>query len=429
MLKRIVALLFMIASMPVLAQHYYFPPPGITYNAVTGAISLGSINLTNDPNILSIDGNMFLSSAVDPGGGFSTFLGQGAGLGNGTSAAAKGFFACTGYNTCGGAGTGTVNPAQNIEDTAMGWSAGSMWTAGQFNSAFGTGSQRNETTGDNNTSVGADSMGLSVGDNSCSAFGVNALKNGLCTTSLGMGTGALIGQATSTPTNDVAMGSNAMGSASMLNPQQDVAVGVNAGQNIQSGNYSTLVGHNAGQAMTTAQHNTLIGGDSTTPVLQTGSDNTVVGYNTATKLTGSTNTIIGASVATTTLAGGSNNLLIGHSATVDTATATSSNEVNIEGLLFYNNNSLAAPAVTACGTSPAIDAHANNRSGMVTVGTGAAASCTITFAGTGYSTWNHCRITGQTTTAAFAYSYTKTVITVTATSLLGELIDYDCDGY
>ena len=147
------------------------------------------------------------------------------------------------------------------------------------------------------------------------------------------------------------------------------------------------------------------------------------------KATGNGNTTIGFNVASTTLTTGTGNIEIGTSSATDTPAAASSNQINIGGLLFWNKVSLAAPVVSACGTTPTIDANANNRSGTVTVGTVTAASCTVTFAGAGYTTWNHCRVTSQTTLAAFAYSYTKTVITVTGTSLVGDLFDYDCDGY
>ncbi len=86
-----------------------------------------------------------------------------------------------------------------------------------------------------------------------------------------------------------------------------------------------------------------------------------------------------------------------------------------------------APGVSACGTGPSIDAHATDATGTVTVGTVAAASCTVTF-NVAYATWNHCRITSQSTIASFAYSYTLAAITVTGTSLVGDQFDYDCDG-
>ena len=86
----------------------------------------------------------------------------------------------------------------------------------------------------------------------------------------------------------------------------------------------------------------------------------------------------------------------------------------------------AAPTLSACGTSPSVDANATNLSGTVTVGS-TATSCTATFA-TAFSTFNHCRVTSQSTLAAFAYTYSKTAIIVTATVLGGDVFDYQCDG-
>jgi hypothetical protein len=87
-----------------------------------------------------------------------------------------------------------------------------------------------------------------------------------------------------------------------------------------------------------------------------------------------------------------------------------------------------APAISACGTgSPAADAHATDASGTVTAGGGVLASCTVTFHAA-YSTWNHCVVTPEAADAGFAYSYTKSVLTVTATSLTSEVFDYRCDG-
>jgi hypothetical protein len=145
---------------------------------------------------------------------------------------------------------------------------------------------------------------------------------------------------------------------------------------------------------------------------------------------GQNNTILGINVGRSTLTGGSSNILIGTSNATDVPAAGSSNEINICGLLFWNQASLAAPALSACGTgSPTVDAKGNNRSGTITAGGGVLASCTMTFAGSGYTTWNHCRLTSQSTVAALAYSYTLTTLTVTGTSITGAKFDYDCDGY
>lgn len=99
-------------------------------------------------------------------------------------------------------------------------------------------------------------------------------------------------------------------------------------------------------------------------------------------------------------------------------------QLNDKSHTSYNGS---APAVSACGTGPSIDTHATDSSGTVTVGTVAAASCTITF-NQAYTTWNHCSVTTQNSVTTFAYSYTLSTITVTAVSLVSDKLDYRCDG-
>jgi hypothetical protein len=84
------------------------------------------------------------------------------------------------------------------------------------------------------------------------------------------------------------------------------------------------------------------------------------------------------------------------------------------------------PVVSVCGTTPAIDANASDTNGTVTAGAGAT-TCAITFAN-GFATYNHCRVTSQSSVSGFAYSYTRFAITVTSSALAGDLIDYACDG-
>ena len=97
------------------------------------------------------------------------------------------------------------------------------------------------------------------------------------------------------------------------------------------------------------------------------------------------------------------------------------------GHLSYKGS---APSITAgggCGGgSPTIDANATDNSGQVTVGT-ATTTCVITFANA-FATYNHCQVTSGSTLAAFAYTYTLSAITVSATVLGGDKIDYRCDG-
>jgi hypothetical protein len=62
----------------------------------------------------------------------------------------------------------------------------------------------------------------------------------------------------------------------------------------------------------------------------------------------------------------------------------------------------------------------------VTVGS-TATSCTITFA-KAYASYNHCRVTSQSSVSGITYSYTTSAITVSASVLGGDLVDYQCDG-
>lgn len=99
----------------------------------------------------------------------------------------------------------------------------------------------------------------------------------------------------------------------------------------------------------------------------------------------------------------------------------------IKGVTQHIKYGGSAPVVSACGTgSPSIDATATDSSGTVTVGT-VAAGCTITF-NKAYTTSNHCRVTSQGSISGLAYSYTLAAITVSASVLGGDLIDYHCDG-
>lgn len=84
------------------------------------------------------------------------------------------------------------------------------------------------------------------------------------------------------------------------------------------------------------------------------------------------------------------------------------------------------PVLSACGTSPSIDANANSTIGTVTVGT-TTGTCTATFAAA-YASYVHCVVHSHTTLAAFGYSYSLTAVVVTATTLDGDVFDYACNG-
>lgn len=325
-------------------------------------------------------------------------------------------------------------------------------TTGVRNSAIGTFALTANTSGSQNVAVGDHAIGLNTIQSNDTAVGYGALSHenyagGLIVNpSTALGAYALYNQA-STATNQGGnvgvgyqalmndstggnnMGLGAFSLTGVSTGSSNVGVGAQAMQQLSTGSFNIAIGTTANSGVTGAAAGNVGVGYGTLATAMSANSNTALGFQNLKTVTGASNTGLGASVGSVTCGSGTGNVLIGTSSATDCFSATSSNQINIKGLIFYNTASLAAPAVSSCGTSPTIDANANNKSGTVTVGTVAAASCTITFAGSGYLQWNHCRVTSQSSIATFAYSYTKTVITVTGTSLIGDLIDYDCDGY
>jgi hypothetical protein len=314
------------------------------------------------------------STNFDTAFGFQALQGVTSSAQSSSSQTAIGAKALTAWN----GGTGA--------NTAVGSSSLSALSTGANNTALGTNSGASVTTGSGNVLIGPTDAGLTTGSSNF-LVGSTAVSGST-------GSATCMGAGTKCGGNDVVYGYLAHASVNGDN-KNNTAIGNFALHGDTSGNHNVALGFTACQPLTT------------------GGNNMCLGYG----------------VASTTLTTGSSNILIGTSSAVDTLTSSTSNEINVGGLLFYNNASTAAPAVSACGTSPAIDAHANNRSGTVTTGSGVNTSCTVTLAGSGYTTWNHCRVTPHQSDAGFAYSYTTTVITVTATSLTSEVFDYDCDGY
>ena len=194
--------------------------------------------------------------------------------------------------------------------------------------------------------------------------------------------------------------------------------------------YDTAIGYSALNSSTQDGNKNAAFGYYSLNADTTGGSNSAFGYQSGDLITtGGNNTIAGFQVASSTLTTGSGNILLGTSNAVTTPASSSSNFIDIGQLLFFNKNSTAAPTVSSCGTSPAIDTKANMASGTVTVGSGTVSSCTITFA-SALNTWNHCRVTSQAgKIAGLAYTYTTTAITVTATSLTSDVFDYQCDGF
>lgn len=83
-----------------------------------------------------------------------------------------------------------------------------------------------------------------------------------------------------------------------------------------------------------------------------------------------------------------------------------------------------APALTSCGSSPAIAG--TDTAGTVTMGTGTPTGCVITFA-TAYSAAPHCVVTWQATPLATqSYTVSTTAITLTQTATSSNLVNYNC---
>lgn len=86
--------------------------------------------------------------------------------------------------------------------------------------------------------------------------------------------------------------------------------------------------------------------------------------------------------------------------------------------------SSSAPALTSCGTSPAISG--TDLAGTVTMGTGSPTGCVITFTAT-YTTAPHCVVTWRATPlASQSYTVSATAITLTQTGTDSNLVDYAC---
>lgn len=372
-----------------------------------------------------------------------------------------------------------ASSTQSAGNVAMGYKALNALNAGApagFETAIGEFALMNDASGTFNTAVGSATLRYFTG--AASAAGNIALGHGALggddtspvsmTASYDTCLGAWCGQEITTSIDNTMVGMSAgvevqggsgqnvfMGMyagsgcasgvactdnlAGVTTPNQNVYVGYGAGWAINSTS-NTGVGYESQLAMVSGQLNTSVGrvslttdvtgvrntcvGNNTCQLQNGGNDNTEVGeFAGRQNASGIQNVYIGSQTGTSNTSG-SSNVMVGYN--LQTVAVGTSNEVDLGGMFFANNNSTAAPAVSACGTN-SIDAHANNVSGQVNITAGTPSSCTVTLAGTGYGTWNHCQVTAETANSTFGYSYTLTAITLTGTSLAGKF-DYQCQG-
>jgi hypothetical protein len=359
----------------------------LAYGTLSGGVGYASVGVNNN--------NIFLNSG--PTLGYSGLGSSLVGVGNGAKLiGAANSITGLGYQGCGGANASTITPTLV---TCIGY-----------------------TVGNNITSAATRDVLISAG-------GINSVISG---------------------TDNIVINAG-RGGAALTSGIQNALLG--GGDIITSGGGNLIAGFNSNATGATITDAVILGGTGAGGGngARGGGQSVVIGARAGNgSLTGLNNFIGGFSVAPTNCTSGTGDIILGTSNAVDCLVSGGSNEINIQNVWTATGTNVpstsittiagkalvantlgftgAAPAVSACGTSPSIDGNASNNSGTVTVGTVAAASCTVTFAASGYTTWNHCRVTAQSATAAFGYTYTKTALTVTATSLIGEVFDYSCDG-
>ena len=225
-----------------------------------------------------------LTGVTDSASPFETALGTGAG---GSNTGVNNTF--VGYNAGTASTTGTNN-------TAVGYNTLAANTGGSQNNAVGSGALDANTTGSENTALGHNALGANTSGNSSTAIGRNALilSNGSNNTSVGSDTMG----ANTTGANNVAIGNNALGSNTT--GANNTAVGFNALDSNTTAQYNVAVGIGALGSVTTGVGNTAVGAEA--------------GLDTVALTTGRDNTLIGGFVRTSA-AGGNSQIVIGYNVT------------------------------------------------------------------------------------------------------------------
>lgn len=359
-------------------------------------------------------------------------------------------------NTCGGSGS-CAKILTDSGNTAWGYQALANMAIGNTtstggNTAIGFQALASSTTSFENTAVGYQAMsGITGGASTNTVVGYKASAGTTGNTTVGANAGTGGGASNvsignnansgTTGNQNVYIGSQVQSGVFSASAANDVFIGFNININgsasndviIGAGNVTALSNSTSavgvGVGAKPGSNDVAIGAQALAGTTTNANQNVGIGFKAGALITtGANNTVIGANVGSTVLTTGSSNILIGTSSATTVVSAGDSSKLNIGNLIFNDLAGTSAPTISPCGTSPTVDTHANNYSGTVTVGSVSATSCTITFAHA-YTTWNHCRVTAQTTLAGLAYSYTTAAITVSATGLTGDLIDYQCDGY
>ena len=300
------------------------------------------------------------------GGGASTFLTDAAGNGTLSWAAVSVANIITqtsagdGNTAVGSTALDSLTAASGLRNTAVEADAGTALTTGDDNVAIGYQALQAPTTQSHNIAIGSKALGgasyaasanigigFQAGDALTSgtanvAIGHNALTD--MTTATGSTAVGFLALTADTAGSNTAVGAYSLDASS--SGVRNTAVGWTSLSAIISANDSTAVGYNA-LALDTGGSNTAVGSgalDANT----TGTNNVGVGLN-ALGLQGAganNNTALG-SGAGDAISTGDNNLTLGYDA--DVPTATSSNQMNVAGLLWSDGASTATGSSVSTG--------------------------------------------------------------------------------
>lgn len=249
-----------------------------------------------------------------------------------------------GHSACGGgASDGASTGSSNM---CIGASAGGyMSGAASFNAFIGAtsgqGAVGNQNTASNNTGLGWGTLqDVTTGtSNTCIGFAacegsLSAPLTGAANTVLGANALELAqGSATH---NNVAIGYNSMASATGAN--YDNCTGDHACSNLVSGYFNVVDGPNAGQGLTSGFANTIIGYGAAVSTLATGNDNLIIGTGSSTCDTASASTS-----NTVELCAGSTGVLL-----ITGGSTPASSVTKAAGLM--NTNSVAIGSLPSCAS-------------------------------------------------------------------------------
>ena len=343
-----------------------------------------SINSNNNVLIGSQSGYTNLASEIVAVGNFAgynntnsiknTYLGTNSGINNTTGECNTYLGSNTGYSassssasfntvigneaghslTSGARNTliGSTTSSNGISNDAAGWSLSS----GSDNINIGNNAGPNATTASNNVLVGS-SIGTAITSANNNIFIGKDTGNAVNT----IGQNVIIGVNSGNDTNsgDAFIVGNNAGVGYTGN--KAFTVGNNSGKNIQGG-FNTFIGYYSGgsASVTTGTHNLAIGpytgysittgtrniivgsgdsGSSAGKVITSGSDNTLLGYNTGNAMqTGIGNTLIGSNSGAN-LTSGANNLILGHNSAYNLSVGSNNVVVGPESGYNLNNGS------------------------------------------------------------------------------------------